>query len=161
VPHLSKIERGYLDIATNQINKDLRSFIGTYVFEELCREWTLSAGASGELDFEPEAVGSYWRQYRGEGVQLDVVAANKRLKKILIGEAKWGKESISRAMLTSLIKRSQRMPVVAEGWNVQYALFSRESFTDATQELAKDLGVRLVTLGEMEETFRRTAGLNS
>jgi hypothetical protein len=64
-------------------------------------------------------------------------------------------------MLTSLIKRSQRMPVVAEGWNVQYALFSRESFTDATQELAKDLGVRLVTLGEMEETFRRTAGLNS
>jgi AAA+ ATPase superfamily predicted ATPase len=161
VPHLSKIERGYIDVATSQINRELRSFIGTYVFEELCREWTLSAGASGQLDFEPEIVGSYWRQYRGEGVQLDVVAANKRLRKLLIGEAKWGREAVGRAILTSLIKRSQRMPEVAEGWNVQYVLFSREGFTIATQEAATELGVRLVTLREMEETFLKTYRLSS
>ena len=126
VPHLSKIERGYLDVVVNQIYQDLRAFIGTYVFEELCREWTLAAGVSGQLDFEPDVVGSYWRQYRGQGVQLDVVAANKRQKKLLIGEAKWGKEPVSRVILTSLIERSRRMPQVAEGWQVQYAAVSRE-----------------------------------
>jgi AAA+ ATPase superfamily predicted ATPase len=154
VPHLSKIERGYLDVVVNQIYQDLRAFIGTYVFEELCREWTLAAGVSGQLDFEPDVVGSYWRQYRGQGVQLDVVAANKRQKKLLIGEAKWGKEPVSRVILTSLIERSRRMPQVSEGWQVQYALFSREGFTDATKETAKELGVRLVTLEQIEETLK-------
>ena len=153
VPHLSKIDRGYLDIAVDQIYQELRSFIGLYVFEELCREWTLAAGVAGQLDFEPEVVGSYWQRYRGQGVQLDVVAANQRQKKLLIGEAKWGKEIISRSILTNLIRRSQRMPQVAEGWQVQYALFSREGFTKATIEMARELGVRLVTLDDMEKTL--------
>ncbi|OGO68632.1 MAG: hypothetical protein A2Z49_00645 [Chloroflexi bacterium RBG_19FT_COMBO_56_12] len=112
-----------------------------------------AAGVIGQLDFEPEVVGSYWRQYRGTGVQLDIVAANKRHKQLLIGEAKWGKENVSRAILTSLIERSRRMPQVTEGWKVQYALFSREGFTDATKDTAKELGVRLVTLDEIEETL--------
>ncbi len=153
MPHLSKIERGYLDVAVNQIYEDLRAFIGTYVFEELCREWTLAAGAAGQLDFEPEVVGSYWRQYRGKGVQLDVVAAAKRQKKLLIGEAKWGKGAVSRTVLTNLIERSQRMPQVAEGWQVQYVLFSREGFTEATKETARELNVRLVALDEIEATL--------
>lgn len=153
IPHLSKIDRGYLDVAVEQIRKDLRSFIGTYVFEELCREWTYSAGITGQLDFEPELVGSYWQQHRGKGVQLDIVAANKRQKKLLIGEAKWGKDSVSRVILTDLIRRSQRMPQVSEGWSVQYILFSREGFTTATKETAEGLDVRLVTLVEMEETL--------
>ena len=153
-PHLSKIDRGYLDVAIDQIYQDLRSFIGTYVFEELCREWTLAAGVAGQLSFEPEVVGSYWQQYRGQGVQLDVVAGNQRLKNLLIGEARWGKDSIRRSILTDLIRRSQRMPQVAEGWKVQYALFSREGFTEAAFEMARELDVRLVTLNEMEQTFK-------
>ena len=101
-PHLSKIDRGYPDVAIDQIYQDLRSFIGAYVFEELCREWTLAAGVAGQLDFDPEVVGSYWGQYHGQGIQLDVVAANQRQKKLLIGEAKWGKKTVSRSILTDL-----------------------------------------------------------
>lgn len=154
LPHLSKIDRGYLDAAVDAIVQDLRAFIGTYVFEELCREWTVAAGASGQLSFDPEVVGSYWQQYRGQGVQLDVVAANRRLKKLLIGEAKWGKDSVSRSILADLIQRSQRMPQVAEGWQVEYALFSREGFTEAAYDMAQESRVRLVTLSEMEKTFK-------
>lgn len=137
----------------DQITQDLRAFIGTYVFEEMCREWTLAAGVTGQLSFEPEVVGSYWRQYRGQGVQLDVVAAKSRQKRLLIGEVKWGKDPVSRAILTDLIKRSQRMPQVVEGWQVQYILFAREGFTAAAADTARELGVQLVTLQEMEKTF--------
>ncbi len=45
------------------------------------------------------------------------------------------------------------MPQVAEGWQVQYALFSREGFTEATKDMAQELGVRLITIADMEKTF--------
>jgi AAA+ ATPase superfamily predicted ATPase len=153
VPHLSKIERGYLDVVVDEIYQDLRSFIGTNVFEELCQEWALAAGVTGQLSFEPEEVGSYWQQYRGMAVQLDVVAGNQRQKKLLIGEAKWGKGNISRSVLTDLIQRSRRMPQVTEGWQVEYVLFSRDGITEATLIMARDLNVRLVTLDEIEKVL--------
>ena len=153
VPHLSQIDRGLLDITITQINEDLRAFIGTYVFEDLCREWVLAAGALKHLDFEAEIVGSYWRQVRGEGVQLDVVAVNRREKRLLIGECKWGRETISRNILTDLIKRSQRMPQISEDWKFQYILFGREGFTQATHSTAQELGIRLVSLDELEKTL--------
>lgn len=153
VPHITAIERGYLTAVVNQISADLRAFIGTYVFEELCREWVLAAAAANDLGFHPEVIGSYWRRYRGAGVQLDVVAANKHEKRLFIGEAKWGTGLVSRKVLTDLVQRSQRMPQVAEGWTVDYALFAREGFSDATREAASEMGARLISLSEMEQTM--------
>jgi len=82
-----------------------------------------------------------------------VVAANKHLKKLLIGEAKSGKDSVSRAILIDLIKRSQRMP--QESWQVQYALFSIEGFNQAAVETAEEFDVQLVTPQEMEKAFTK------
>jgi hypothetical protein len=105
-PHITAIERGYLDVAVKRIDEDLRSFIGLYVFEELCREWVWAVAAMGELNFQPKTVGAYWERRRGQGVQLDVVAVNQREKRLLIGEAKWGTGTISRQVLADLVKRS-------------------------------------------------------
>jgi len=151
VPHRTAIERGYLDLAVKRIDEDLRSFIGLYVFEELCREWVWAAAAMGELNFQPEAVGAYWGGRRGQGVQLDVVAANQREKRLLIGEAKWGKGTVSRQILTDLVKRSQRMSQVEKGWTVEYVLFAREKFSEAAQAAASEIGARLIRLSEIEQ----------
>lgn len=153
VPHITAIERGYLATAVNRIHEDLRAFIGMYIFEELCREWVWAAAALGEIEFQPEVVGAYWRRHRGKGVQLDVVAANRREKQLLIGEAKWGKGIVSRRILTDLVERSRRMPQIAEGWSAQYLLFAREGFSEATQAAANEMGARLVSLSEMEHTL--------
>lgn len=154
VPHITAIERGYLQATVDQITADLRAFVGAYVFEESCREWVFAASALGNLGFQPDTVSAYWRQERGAGVQagvqLDVVAANRRQRRLLIGEAKWGEGQVSRKILTDLINRSQRMLQVAEGWAVDYILFGREGFSEATQALATELGVRLVPLPEIE-----------
>jgi len=45
------------------------------------------------------------------------------------------------------------MPQVTEGWKVQYALFGREGFTQATHSAAQELGVRMVSLAELENTL--------
>ena len=109
------------------------------------------------MGFAAEKIGTDWSQNRGQGVQLDVVAANPREKKLFIGEAKWGTDAISRNILTDMIKRSQRIPQIEQGWNVQYGLFAREDFTEATKHAARELGVRLVTLKQLEADLIRAA----
>lgn len=153
VPQISIIDRGFIEPATKKINNELRSFIGTYVFEELCREWVISSAALGKLDFLPGTVGAYWRRYRGEGVQLDVVAAAPSEKYLLIGETKWGKGKVGKNIILDLISRSQRMPQVAEGWKTSYAIFAREGFSDAAIATGTELDVRLVTLADIEHTL--------
>ena len=153
VPQLSAIERGYQEAAAAKIQAELRSFLGTHVFEELCREWVWAAAMAGQLEFVPEVVGSYWRRYRGKGVQLDVVSAAPREKRLLIGEAKWGRKPLSRNILTDLVDRSQRMPQVAEGWHTRYVLFARAGFTEALIEHAKSMDALLVSLDRLESTL--------
>jgi hypothetical protein len=150
VPQLGPIERGYQAAAASKIDAELRPFLGTHVFEELCREWVWAAAMSGQLGFVPELVGSYWQ---GQRVQLDVVAAAPRQKKLLIGEAKWGRETLSRNILTDLIARSQHMPQVAEGWTTHYVLFAREGFSEALRAEAKARKAILVSLAQLEEAL--------
>ncbi len=155
VPQLGAIERGYQEAVVAKIYAELRPFLGEHVFEELCREWVWAAAMAGELDFVPEVVGSYWRTYRGKGVQLDVVAAAPREKRLLVGEAKWGRDRVSRRLLPDLVKRSQRMPQIAEGWATQYVLFAREGFTDALQAEAQAQNAILVSLEQLERAISR------
>lgn len=157
LPYRTAIERGELARVTETIASDLRAFIGAYVFEELCCEWILSESDRGQLGFLPEEVGSFWSQHRGQAVQLDIVAASRRSKQLLIGEAKWSDKPVARDVLTDLVKRSQRMPQVAEGWQTQYALFARAGFTEATREAAQTLKARLVDLPELEQGLRASA----
>lgn len=156
VPQLGPIERGYQAAAASKIDAELRPFLGEHVFEELCREWVWAAALTGQLDFTPEVVGSYWRTYRGKGVQLDVIAAAPRQKRLLIGEAKWGRVPLERHLLTDLKQRSQRMPQVAAGWQTQYVLFGRAGFSDALQQEAQQTGARLISLAQLEQTLRST-----
>lgn len=150
VPHRTAIQRGLLGRTVQTIVEDLRAFIGTYVFEDLCRDWALIEADRGSLGWLPEEYGSYWRQIKGEKVQLDVVAASRREKRLLVGEAKWGTGALGRNVLADLVARSQRMPEIAQGWTVDYVLFSRGGFADATRQHAAEIGTRLVTLAEVE-----------
>lgn len=157
LPHRTAIERGDLKRVTEAIMQDLRAFIGQYVFEELCREWAVSAAELGRLDFLPEEAGSFWAQKRGQAVQLDIVAASQRQRRLLIGEAKWGEKPVAREVLTDLVERSQKMPAVAEGWETQYVLFARVGFTPATHEAARTLKAGLVDLSTLEQDLQAAA----
>jgi hypothetical protein len=153
VPQLGNIARDYQESAVARIEAELQPFLGTHIFEELCREWVWAAATAGRLDLMPEAVGSYWRVHRRQGVQLDVAAAAPREKKLLIGEAKWSQGALGRRLLTDLIERSRRMPQVAEGWATQYVLFAREGFTDALRQEARAGNALLVSLDQLEHTL--------
>ncbi len=60
-------------------------------------------------------------------VPLDVAAANPQERRLLIGEAKWGRGTLGRKVLTDLVERSRRRPQVTEGWSTEHAVYGRGS----------------------------------
>jgi len=159
-PHLSDLERGRTSRAVQTIREDLRAFIGKYVFEDLCREWVSESAEADLIGFLPETTGSFWSQ-TDQPVELDIVAASRRAKRLLIGEAKWGDKPVAEKILTDLIARSQRMPQVAQGWRTDYVLFARKGFTPALTRYAASIGAQLITLVDLEDRLVKGARARS
>ena len=135
----------------DKIRQELRGFIGQTTFEELAQQWVIQQGKAGNLSFAPDIVGAHWSRR----VQVDVVAINWSERQILLGECKWGHETVSRQVVRELIERktplvARDLPDEGEGWRVRYAFFSRAGFTEAAlAELAaanEGLAVDLPTL---------------
>ena len=142
-PNQHLLAQGLYDWLWQLIGEQLRSFIGTYAFEELCREWVLAQARTGALPFMPEYVGSHW----SPEAQIDVVAINWRQHEILLGEAKWTGDRLRRSIVRNLIEKTDLvMPEVGESWKVHYAFFSRSGFTEAAAAEAEKHQAILVDL---------------
>jgi AAA+ ATPase superfamily predicted ATPase len=133
------------------IHEGLRAFVGQTAFEELSCQWVAWQGRSGRLPFEPERVGSHWSRQ----VQIDVVALNWRQKAILLGECKWGVDTIGLDVIRDLIEEKaprvlKDLPDSGEGWDVHYAFFARTGFTDAAHTAARAHNAWLVDLATLD-----------
>jgi len=129
-PHVSEIEYGRVQGVVNYLETHLVDFIGTYSFEELCREWIQVKADMGELPFLPERVGSFWSRE----AQVDVVAINWRTKDILLGECKWGRQSQPKKVLDILIDKTESVLPGSKAWRVHYALFTRQPLTSSGEK---------------------------
>ena len=142
-PNQHLLEQGLYDWLWTLISEQLASYVGTYAFEGLCREWVLVKARAKELPFIPERVGSHWSPV----AQIDIVAINWRQKNILLGEAKWSKDRVSRSVVRELVgKTPSVIPDDGEGWTVHYALFARSGFTEAAVTEAQRYSALLVDL---------------
>lgn len=116
------------DQALAEISRHLIDFIGTYTWEELCREWVLRAGAFGALPFMPDAVGSAWNRT----VQIDVVGINTMEKTLILGECKWTLEAPPRKVITELVEEKATRIIPEQGhWRVYFLGFSRSGWSSS------------------------------
>jgi hypothetical protein len=75
------------------------------------------------------------------------VAVNWRQKQILLGEAKWTRDLVSRSVVRELVEKTERVvPEEGEGWTVHYALFARSGFTKAATAEAQESRALLIDL---------------
>lgn len=105
-------------------------------------------GVQEGLGLTAEKIGAYWSHNRGQGVQLEVVAAKPREKKLFIGEAKWGTDALC-ANMEHCHRFDQAQSANAAGrarLKCRCGLFACVDFTEATKHTAHKLGVRLVNL---------------
>jgi hypothetical protein len=153
--NLNLIAQQLYDEVEKRISEQLRAFVGMTAFEELSREWVLTQARSGRMPFGVEQVGSHW----GGGVQVDVVAINWRERQILLVESKWQAEPIRNRIVRDLIevktpKVLKILPEMGEGWQVHYAFFSRNGFTEAASALANEYDGQLVDLVRLDHDLR-------
>jgi len=125
------------------IERQLPAFVGSTVFEELCRTWVQVRGARGELPFRPTEVGSYWDRQ----TQVDVVAVSAAEKALLLGEARYTSRPVGSDVLAELGDKAARL--TPPGWRAHLALFARSGFTADLRERAEREGVFLVDLEQV------------
>lgn len=132
-PNLEMIEQGQVDALWQRVNSQFRAFVGMTTFEELCQEWVTRQAQLHQLPFTPELVGSHW----SGDAQIDVVAINWQEKSILLGECKWGLETVGRGVVQELMAKTGDV-VPGKDWKVYYALFSRTGFTAPARDGGED-----------------------
>ena len=143
-PHQDWLERGQKDRLWHYIEEQLPSFVGSTAFEELCRQCVWAMGNQGQLPFYPDRVGAYWDRK----TQVDVVAISWEAQAILLGEAKWTRETVGVPVLEGLKKKTAHV-IPGPDWAVHHVLFSRSGFTPSLQQRAADEGVWLVPLEQI------------
>jgi len=152
-PARASLERGLIQQAWQNIRQHLPEFVGTYIFEELCREWVLRQGDAGRLPFVPRRVGSFWGTRKP---QIDVVAINEDDHAILLGECKWTAEPIRKRTVEDFLQRAQQViPVPVESWHVTYALFSKSGFTGEARRAAGEHPCLWVHFDQMDADLRQ------
>jgi AAA+ ATPase superfamily predicted ATPase len=145
-PNLHLIEQRLTKRLWEKMSDTFRAFVAE-TFEELSRAWVLAQAQADQLPFTPDVVGSHW----AADAQVDVLAINWEARAILLGEAKWGERLVGRNVVRELVEKTARVvPDGGAGWQISYAFFAREGFTEAARQEASQVGAWLVTLQEME-----------
>jgi AAA+ ATPase superfamily predicted ATPase len=151
-PARSNLERGLIQQAWQNMRQHLAEYVGTYVFEELCREWVLRQGDAGRLPFVPRRVGSFWASRKP---QIDVVAINEDDHAILLGECKWTTDPIRKGVVESFLKSAvQIIPEPVENWKVTYALFSKSGFTAEAKQVMGQRDCLWIDLNRLDRDLR-------
>jgi AAA+ ATPase superfamily predicted ATPase len=168
---LTQLEMGEINQTLAELQKHMVDYIGTYTWEEICREWTIRASNRGILPLYPDRVESDW----GKDYQVDVVGINTMKKHLILGECKWTRERGKANVLQELVEKKASKVVPASGtWQVYFLGFSRESWNENALETARNIaqkqpaganwkiqGMRLLTLDEVDDDLCRWASLDS
>lgn len=148
-----------------EIMRHMIDFIGTYTWEEICREWTLRAGALGYLPFMPDQVGSAWNR----SVQIDVAGINRMEKTLTLGVCKWTLEDADRNVIAGLVEEKTAKIVPEQGkWRVVFLGFARSGWTSGALVYQDEInrqpvscanwvsaGIRLLTLENVDSDLAR------
>ena len=128
---------GEIDQTLVELQKHMVDFIGTYTWEDICREWTIRASNRGLLPLYPDQVDSDWRK----DYQVDVVGINTMKKHLILGECKWTRERGKAAILQELVEKKAPKVVPAVGdWQVYFLGFAREGWNENAVGYAQNIG---------------------
>lgn len=150
---------GVQEPVLKEIQRHLLDFIGTYTWEELCREWVLRAGAKEQLPIMPDQVGSYW----DKTAQLDVVGLNRMEKTLVLGECKWSPKQIGQKVIKRLLVKTAAVVPKQGAWHVYYVGMARGGWSEGAQTTLsvqserqvgsnwRSIGGRLVNLAMVDD----------
>lgn len=149
MPAMSSIEGGLGNVVANRLpEQQLSDYLG-HRFERLCAEWLLNQAAEGLLPIPADVVSSWWgtNPEKREQDDIDVLAADREQKLLVIGECKYRESFDETAEITDLDAKRD----LVRGYHASHLyLFSKRPVSEATAEKYADRpDVRFVTLEEI------------
>ena len=142
----SQVALGTPRQALNYIEQNFPSFIETYTWRELCREWLIGASSHEEMPTPLEDVGGAWTTKHA----VDVVGINRREKRLVLGTCRWANELADRHILRHLITQASHFVPKRDQWTVDMLGFSAEGWTTE----AKSLALEIKRSGEFSANWR-------
>lgn len=121
--------------ALNYIEEHFPSFIETYTWRELCREWLVGASRHEEMPTPLEAVGGAWTAKHA----VDVVGINRREKRLVLGICRWADELADRHVLQHLSAQTAHFVPKHDEWIVDFIGFSARGWTNEAKSLAHQI----------------------
>lgn len=149
MPVVGDVEEGSGRIVAQGIPDEMLATYFGHRFERVCQQWMLAQSLMGELPIAASGFGSWWggNPMTHERDDIDVVAADRFAKKVLLGECKWRESFDETAALAKLRQRAQ----LVKGYEAAgYYLFSKHSLSKQTLEKMSAAGdAYSVTLEDM------------
>lgn len=125
-PHRSQIDRGLGRPVARMLEKSLDDAMGR-PWEDAFRRHLIRMAANGEFREDVVAIGPWWNT--DSSVEIDALAlAGRSRTPVLLGEAKWARTEDARRLVEHLIRKSAKIPGIAE--DVRYAVAARDTLTD-------------------------------
>ena len=141
----AEIESGNGDIIVENFlfNGTLSTYVGR-LFESICIQFLQRINRFGILPFNETSFGSWWGNDPIEKAQtdIDVIAANRNERKIIIGECKW-KDNIK--VMSEAEKLKNKASLIPEYEDKYYYLFVKT----LKNEIENMTGVELVTVDKL------------
>ena len=151
MPFTSDIEQGLGRAVVKALTEEqINEYLG-HRFEALCAEWLTERAKVGALPVAATVVSSWWGTNPGKRAQddIDVLAADRVSKRMLIGECKYCESFDETAEVEDLEGKRDLVRGYAA---TNFVLFTKHEVSEATQEkLAGRSEWQLVTLDEMYE----------
>lgn len=108
-----------------------------YAFERVCRQWLQRANQNDVLPFLATEFGSWWgmNPAKREQTDIDVIAADRQEKKILLGECKW-RESVNETEALEGLR--ERVGLIKGYENCSLYLFTKNPVEKGTARKGED-----------------------
>lgn len=144
------IEAGAGEAAANRtaFGQALQTHVGKQ-FETVCLQWVIRRNAAGELPFLASSFGRWWGTdpRERETTDIDLIAADKQSKSILLGECKWRGSFDETGAIRQLEYRAELIKGYASR---TYCLFTKEAASEAAQAKARGRAeLQLVSADDM------------
>lgn len=149
MPVVGDVEEGAGRIVAEGIPEETLATYFGHRFERVCQQWMLAQSLSGALPIKASGFGPWWggNPLTREQDDIDVVAADRFAKKVLLGECKW-RESFDET--AAFDKLRQRASLVKGYEAAGFYLFSKHPLSKQTlKKLAEAGDAHSVTLEDM------------
>lgn len=125
---------GFAAAQKTAFGQALSAYVGRQ-FETVCQQWVVRQNAAGELPFLASSFGRWWGTDPREKAEtdIDLIAADKESKSILLGECKW-RNTFDESKTIELLE--YRAPLVKGYAHRSYYLFTKNQVGEATLEKA-------------------------